>query len=109
MSEWQRRDPVGEDLPDHGGDEGNQTFATLRLKWARQRLQVEPTTRVMAVFGPSGATEITSFTPLSPRRTGSDGKVEQHDRRLIASSVAWAEVFGSDRVGFRIGNEGFDR
>jgi len=45
------------------------------MKWTRQRCQVAPTTRVMAFFNPSWASEITSFTPLSPL-----GEVAQESR-----------------------------
>src|SRR3954465_599558 len=47
------------------------------MKWTRQRCQVAPTTRVMAFFNPSWASEITSFTPLSPRLARSRRKVVQ--------------------------------
>ncbi len=71
-----------EDLPDRGGDHRVLPFGTwasaFLMRWTRQRCQVAPTTRVMAAFKPSWASEIASFTPLSPRRTRSRRNVDQN-------------------------------
>ena len=41
---------------------------TLRVKWTRQRCQDEPSsTDPIAAFRPSWASEMTSWTPASPR------------------------------------------
>jgi len=42
--------------------------SALRAKWTRQRRQVARSTLVTAAFRPSWASEMTSFTPASPRR-----------------------------------------
>src|SRR3954471_19522581 len=71
-----------EDLPDRSRHHGCLALGHVRQRIphevnARQRCQVAPTTRVMAFFNPSWASEITSFTPLSPRLARSRRKVVQ--------------------------------
>ena len=44
------------------------TASTLRMKWTRQRCQLEPmNTALMAALSPVWASEMTSWTPARPR------------------------------------------
>src|SRR5215472_9882990 len=49
----------------------------LRIQCTRQRCQLAPNTRRIAALSPSCASEITSFTPRSPRRAKLLRKVDQ--------------------------------
>src|SRR5215471_9950617 len=50
---------------------------TLRIQCTRQRCQLAPNTRRIAALSPSCASEMTSFTPRSPRRARLLKKVDQ--------------------------------
>jgi hypothetical protein len=51
---------------------------TLRMKWTRQRCQEACSTLATAFFSPTCASEITSFTPLKPRRASERRKSVQN-------------------------------
>ena len=63
---------LGEDGADRGGDHLavalGHLASTLRRKWTRQRCQAAPSrTAAIAAFSPAWASEMTSWTPPSPR------------------------------------------